>query len=108
MIGFLRLLYRWFEQIEIDHLSGPFSDEAPGIFEVKETERTADDGSDAGRGGDPWNAGEMEADLEELMQHPMEPEDESEPSPAPAAAPPAWEQSAREPVSYTHLRAHET
>ena len=39
-----------FKQIEIDHLSGPFSDEAPGIFEVKETERTADDGSDAGGG----------------------------------------------------------
>ena len=30
-----------FKQIEIDHLSGPFSDEAPGIFEVKETQRTA-------------------------------------------------------------------
>ena len=39
-----------FNQIEIDHLSGPFSDGAPGIFEVKETERTADDGSDAGGG----------------------------------------------------------
>ena len=39
-----------FKQIEIDHSSGPFSDEAPGVFEVKETERTADDGSDAGGG----------------------------------------------------------
>ena len=37
-----------FKQIEMDHLSGPFSDEAPGTFEVKETERTAEDGSDAG------------------------------------------------------------
>ena len=25
-----------FKQIEIDHLSGPFSDEVPGTFEVKE------------------------------------------------------------------------
>ena len=29
-----------FKQIEIEHLSGPFSGEAPGIFEVKETQRT--------------------------------------------------------------------
>lgn len=39
-----------FEQIEADHSSGPFSDEVPGVFEIKETERTADDGSDAGGG----------------------------------------------------------
>ena len=39
-----------FKQIEIGHSSGPFSDEAPGIFEVTETERTAEDGSDAGGG----------------------------------------------------------
>ena len=39
-----------FEQIESDHSSGPFSDEVPGVFEIKETERTADDGSDAGGG----------------------------------------------------------
>ena len=39
-----------FKQIEIDHSSGPFSDMAPGAFEVKETERTADDGSNAGGG----------------------------------------------------------
>ena len=39
-----------FEQIEADHSSGPFSDSVPGVFEIKETERTADDGSDAGGG----------------------------------------------------------
>ena len=39
-----------FKKIEIDHSSGPFSDKAPGVFEVKETERTADDGSNAGGG----------------------------------------------------------
>ncbi len=39
-----------FKEIETNHSSGPFSGAAPGIFEVKETERTADDGSDAGGG----------------------------------------------------------
>ena len=39
-----------FEQVEEGHVKGPFSDKARGVFEVKETERTADDGSDAGGG----------------------------------------------------------
>lgn len=39
-----------FESLEDSHGKGPMSDEAPGRFEVKETKRTSDDGSDAGGG----------------------------------------------------------
>lgn len=39
-----------FEALEDTHSSGPFADEAPGRFEVKETKRQSEDGSDAGGG----------------------------------------------------------
>jgi coproporphyrinogen III oxidase len=39
-----------FEALEANHAEGPFSDMAPGSFEVTPTTRTADDGSDAGGG----------------------------------------------------------
>lgn len=40
----------WFEALEQDHASGPLSDATPGIFEVSETTRNSEDGSDAGGG----------------------------------------------------------
>ena len=39
-----------FEALEASHDSGPFSEMAPGRFDVKETTRASDDGSDAGGG----------------------------------------------------------
>jgi coproporphyrinogen III oxidase len=39
-----------FEGLENDHTSGPMSDAPIGTFEVSETKRSADDGSDAGGG----------------------------------------------------------
>lgn len=39
-----------FEALEDRHTDGPFSDMAPGQFEVSETKRESDDGSDAGGG----------------------------------------------------------
>ena len=39
-----------FEGLEDSHASGPLSDAAVGRFEVTETQRTSDDGSDAGGG----------------------------------------------------------
>ncbi|WP_390912099.1 oxygen-dependent coproporphyrinogen oxidase [Pseudosulfitobacter sp. SM2401] len=39
-----------FETLENNHATGPMFDAAPGSFEVTETERTSDDGSDAGGG----------------------------------------------------------
>ena len=39
-----------FETLETNHSVGPFSDMEPGAFEVTETKRTSDDGSDAGGG----------------------------------------------------------
>ena len=39
-----------FERLEARHDTGPMSDAAPGAFEVSETTRTSDDGSDAGGG----------------------------------------------------------
>ncbi|HKK86465.1 MAG TPA: coproporphyrinogen III oxidase, partial [Roseovarius sp.] len=39
-----------FEGLEDSHTQGPLSDAAPGRFEVSETKRTSDDGSDAGGG----------------------------------------------------------
>lgn len=39
-----------FEGLEDSHTEGPFSDMAPGRFEVTETTRQSDDGSDAGGG----------------------------------------------------------
>lgn len=39
-----------FEGLEASHDTGPFSDMAPGSFEVSETKRTSEDGSDAGGG----------------------------------------------------------
>ncbi|WP_264211059.1 oxygen-dependent coproporphyrinogen oxidase [Leisingera thetidis] len=39
-----------FEELEDSHSEGPFSDLAPGRFEVTETKRTSDDGADAGGG----------------------------------------------------------
>lgn len=39
-----------FEKLEDTHGTGPMSDEAPGRFEVTDTKRTSDDGSDAGGG----------------------------------------------------------
>ncbi|WP_298839903.1 oxygen-dependent coproporphyrinogen oxidase [uncultured Roseobacter sp.] len=39
-----------FEDLERDHSEGPLADAAPGMFEVSETTRTSDDGSDAGGG----------------------------------------------------------
>ncbi|MCR9107707.1 oxygen-dependent coproporphyrinogen oxidase [Marivita sp. XM-24bin2] len=39
-----------FEGLEDSHDTGPMSDAAPGRFEVTETKRTSDDGSDAGGG----------------------------------------------------------
>ncbi|WP_299663065.1 oxygen-dependent coproporphyrinogen oxidase [uncultured Ruegeria sp.] len=39
-----------FETLEDSHDTGPFADAAPGRFEVKETQRQSDDGSDAGGG----------------------------------------------------------
>ena len=39
-----------FEALEENHTVGPFSDMAPGKFEVTETKRSSDNGSDAGGG----------------------------------------------------------
>ncbi|MBU2943516.1 oxygen-dependent coproporphyrinogen oxidase [Shimia thalassica] len=39
-----------FEGLEDSHAEGPFSDQAPGRFEVTETKRSSEDGSDAGGG----------------------------------------------------------
>ncbi|MHA6326089.1 oxygen-dependent coproporphyrinogen oxidase [Roseivivax sp. CAU 1753] len=39
-----------FEALERSHSDGPFADAAPGSFEVTETRRASDDGSDAGGG----------------------------------------------------------
>ncbi len=39
-----------FEAMEDSHVTGPFSDANPGRFEVRETTRQSDDGSDAGGG----------------------------------------------------------
>lgn len=39
-----------FEALEDSHDTGPFADAKPGRFEVKETKRQSDDGSDAGGG----------------------------------------------------------
>lgn len=39
-----------FEQLEANHVNGPLSDQAAGKFELTETKRTSDDGSDAGGG----------------------------------------------------------
>jgi coproporphyrinogen III oxidase len=39
-----------FEALEDSHTDGPFADAAPGRFEVKETKRQSDDGSDTGGG----------------------------------------------------------
>jgi coproporphyrinogen III oxidase len=39
-----------FEQLERDHSEGPLSEQAPATFEVTETKRKSDDGSDAGGG----------------------------------------------------------
>lgn len=39
-----------FEALEDSHSEGPFSDMGPGRFEVTETKRTSEDGSDAGGG----------------------------------------------------------
>ncbi|WP_223427724.1 oxygen-dependent coproporphyrinogen oxidase [Tateyamaria pelophila] len=39
-----------FEGLEASHNSGPLSDAAPGTFEVTDTKRQSDDGSDAGGG----------------------------------------------------------
>ena len=39
-----------FEGLEDSHAQGPMADAAPGRFEVSETKRTAEDGSDAGGG----------------------------------------------------------
>jgi len=39
-----------FEDLEASHTTGPFSDMAPGYFEVTATTRASDDGSDAGGG----------------------------------------------------------
>lgn len=39
-----------FEKLEADHTTGPFSEIGAGSFEVTETKRTSDDGSDAGGG----------------------------------------------------------
>ncbi|UWQ92016.1 oxygen-dependent coproporphyrinogen oxidase [Rhodobacteraceae bacterium M382] len=39
-----------FEELEDSHATGPLSDAAPGRFDVSETKRAAEDGSDAGGG----------------------------------------------------------
>ena len=39
-----------FEGLEDSHVTGPMSEAAPGRFEVSETRRHSDDGSDAGGG----------------------------------------------------------
>lgn len=39
-----------FEDVEAKHTQGPLADMAPGKFEVSQTERASDDGSDAGGG----------------------------------------------------------
>ena len=39
-----------FEGLEQSHSSGPMADAAPGTFEISETTRTSEDGSDAGGG----------------------------------------------------------
>ena len=39
-----------FEGLEASHDTGPFAEAAPGSFEVTETKRASDDGSDAGGG----------------------------------------------------------
>jgi len=39
-----------FEALEDNHDTGPFADQSAGRFEVSETKRTSDDGSDAGGG----------------------------------------------------------
>ncbi|SDX09635.1 coproporphyrinogen oxidase [Ruegeria halocynthiae] len=43
-------IFAAFEALEDSHSSGPFSDTQPGRFEVKETTRQSEDGSDAGGG----------------------------------------------------------
>ncbi|MEO9895618.1 MAG: oxygen-dependent coproporphyrinogen oxidase [Paracoccaceae bacterium] len=39
-----------FETLEANHNQGPMSDQAVGVFDVSETKRSSDDGSDAGGG----------------------------------------------------------
>lgn len=39
-----------FEDLENSHIQGPMSDAPPGQFEIRETKRASDDGSDAGGG----------------------------------------------------------
>ena len=39
-----------FETLEDNHATGPLSDKAPARFDVSETRRASDDGSDAGGG----------------------------------------------------------
>lgn len=39
-----------FEEVERAHTSGPLSDQSAGVFEIRDTRRTAPDGSDAGGG----------------------------------------------------------
>lgn len=39
-----------FEDLEKDHSYGPLADAAPGVFDVSETQRSSEDGSDAGGG----------------------------------------------------------
>ncbi|MEO9648614.1 MAG: oxygen-dependent coproporphyrinogen oxidase [Roseobacter sp.] len=39
-----------FEGLENDHTTGPLADQEPGSFDVSQTERSSDDGSDAGGG----------------------------------------------------------
>ncbi|MEP6017119.1 MAG: oxygen-dependent coproporphyrinogen oxidase [Paracoccaceae bacterium] len=39
-----------FETLEANHNEGPMSDQAAGVFDVSETKRSSDDGSDAGGG----------------------------------------------------------
>jgi coproporphyrinogen III oxidase len=39
-----------FEEVEAKHIKGPMAEAAPGTFEVSETKRASDDGSDAGGG----------------------------------------------------------
>ena len=39
-----------FEGLDQSHSSGPMADAAPGAFEISETTRTSEDGSDAGGG----------------------------------------------------------
>ncbi len=39
-----------FEQLEADQTTGPFADQPAGVFDVSQTKRASDDGSDAGGG----------------------------------------------------------